>query len=200
MKPCVVCNRETRNKCGGCREVRYCAREHQKQDWKVGHKRTCKGGGAKGKPAGTGAALGVDFAPLMSPAASQGMSEPEKYTWFVDCYRMRLDEEYLCSGECRGLYDAQTSSFAVAKNFVLFCRLAVKHKVIPAGFDWAAALHAAGRLLPYALEVSDAQEIYKAKTMSLRTAAEMINGISCQAELHHDRPQTALEEETVVPP
>ena len=155
MKPCVVCNKETRNKCGRCREVRYCSREHQNQDWKV-HKRTCKGGGAKGKPGDTGAALGVDFAALMSPAASKGMSEPEKYAWFVDCYRMRLDEEYVCCQECRGLYDAQATAFTVAKDFVLFCRLAVKHKAIPAGFDWSAALDAAGRLLPYAMEVSDA--------------------------------------------
>ncbi|KAJ1495842.1 hypothetical protein T484DRAFT_1924247 [Baffinella frigidus] len=99
MKPCMVCQTETSNRCEGCHEAHYCCREHQTQEWKAGHKRSCRGkgggAGAKGEKGGgtragqaadAGAALSVDFAALMSPAESRGMSELDKYEWFVDCY------------------------------------------------------------------------------------------------------------------
>mmetsp|Transcript_14444 Transcript_14444/g.22416 ORF Transcript_14444/g.22416 Transcript_14444/m.22416 type:complete len:117 (-) Transcript_14444:124-474(-) len=30
------------NKCGQCKKVWYCKQEHQKRDWKAGHKEQCK--------------------------------------------------------------------------------------------------------------------------------------------------------------
>lgn len=37
---CLVCNKPTLNKCGGCQEVFYCSFEHQKQHWTI-HKSAC---------------------------------------------------------------------------------------------------------------------------------------------------------------
>ena len=40
---CKLCQKMTTNKCTGCLKVFYCSRDHQKQDWKSGHKKECKG-------------------------------------------------------------------------------------------------------------------------------------------------------------
>ncbi|XP_037033385.1 SET domain-containing protein SmydA-8-like [Bradysia coprophila] len=39
---CVVCGVSAALKCGGCKMVVYCGKEHQKSDWKSGHKNRCK--------------------------------------------------------------------------------------------------------------------------------------------------------------
>ena len=38
--PCRVCGETKTMKCGRCKVVAYCGKEHQKADWKV-HKRVC---------------------------------------------------------------------------------------------------------------------------------------------------------------
>jgi hypothetical protein len=45
----------------------------------------------------------------------------------------------------------------VAEDFLIFCKLAVKSKVLPSSWDWHAFLSKA-QLLPYAFEKSDAKE------------------------------------------
>ena len=37
---CVVCGKETEDRCTACNLVRYCSKECQKQHWPV-HKQTC---------------------------------------------------------------------------------------------------------------------------------------------------------------
>lgn len=38
---CEVCQKPANHKCGGCHEVFYCGREHQKAGWKT-HKKCCR--------------------------------------------------------------------------------------------------------------------------------------------------------------
>lgn len=38
---CEVCQKIATHKCGGCHEVYYCGKDHQKAGWKV-HKKFCK--------------------------------------------------------------------------------------------------------------------------------------------------------------
>lgn len=39
---CAVCGVPAHQKCGGCKNVSYCGKEHQKIHWKKGHKAECK--------------------------------------------------------------------------------------------------------------------------------------------------------------
>merc|ERR1740123_41395 len=41
-QPCTVCNAPATLKCSGCLRVWYCCADHQKQDWRAGHKQACK--------------------------------------------------------------------------------------------------------------------------------------------------------------
>lgn len=53
----------------------------------------------------------------------------------MDCYRLRIDEEYVYSREIRGLYaegaHGGANAKTVQKNSFIFCWLAVKRKVVP---------------------------------------------------------------------
>ena len=40
-KVCAVCSEKAQQICGGCGDISYCSREHQKKDWNV-HKSQCK--------------------------------------------------------------------------------------------------------------------------------------------------------------
>lgn len=42
---CGVCNQPSTLACGGCKQVYYCSKEHQKDDWKA-HKSVCKSASA----------------------------------------------------------------------------------------------------------------------------------------------------------
>ncbi|XP_046407226.1 SET domain-containing protein SmydA-8-like [Ischnura elegans] len=41
-QPCAVCGEESAFRCSGCRLLHYCSKEHQRQDWKAGHRAHCK--------------------------------------------------------------------------------------------------------------------------------------------------------------
>jgi hypothetical protein len=57
-----------------------------------------------------------------------------------------------------GLYDPDTSPGMITRDFLQFCKLAVKAGVLPRPWDWALFLNKARGLLPYAFEKSDAKE------------------------------------------
>lgn len=40
-RECSVCNKEAKNRCGGCLKKWYCGKECQKTDWKASHKSEC---------------------------------------------------------------------------------------------------------------------------------------------------------------
>jgi len=43
-KLCAVCGCRADKSCAQCKKADYCSEKHQRADWKVGHKSTCKGG------------------------------------------------------------------------------------------------------------------------------------------------------------
>ena len=104
--------------------------------------------------------------------------------WLVDCYRMRVDDLYVWGGgDLRGLYaQAAGGGGSASGDFLLFCKLAVRHGVIPDGWDWAAFLATAKGLLRYAFEKSDGEEKYGQENVfavamggrSLRYTAEVV--------------------------
>ncbi|XP_077997124.1 programmed cell death protein 2-like isoform X2 [Glandiceps talaboti] len=44
---CVMCGSKGPKRCGKCHKVAYCGRDHQKIDWKSGHKKVCCKEGSK---------------------------------------------------------------------------------------------------------------------------------------------------------
>ena len=53
--------------------------------------------------------------------------------WFIDCYRMRMDDNQVWSGEFRpgSLYDPDHTKKTIAADFLIFCHLARFVGVIP---------------------------------------------------------------------
>mmetsp|Transcript_23349 Transcript_23349/g.51845 ORF Transcript_23349/g.51845 Transcript_23349/m.51845 type:complete len:275 (+) Transcript_23349:13-837(+) len=93
-------------------------------------------------------------------AWSDGLEPLAAAEWFVDCYRMRCDDDYaLGGGNLHGLYNYEASAGAIVFDFLQFCLLAVAAEVA-AGFDWSLCIDTFGYLLGYAFEKSDAQEKY----------------------------------------
>ena len=94
-------------------------------------------------------------------AWSRGMSAAERGEWLVDCYRMRVDDDYVWGGgKLHGLYDPDSTPLDILKDFLIFAKLAVANGVLPSPWDWDHCLGAAGRLLLSAFEKSDAQDKY----------------------------------------
>jgi hypothetical protein len=56
------------------------------------------------------------------------------------------------------LYHPKADTNKVVEDFLAFCKLAVKAKVLPSGWDWPAFLSKAPDLLPYVFEKEDAKE------------------------------------------
>jgi hypothetical protein len=131
---------------------------------------------------------------MKAPPASQwakGTSEGEQHEWLVDCYRMRVDDDYAWGGGyLHGLYDPDHTSLSLVLDFLVFCKLAVEKGALPAGWRWAPFLDVAAGLLPYAFEKSDAQEKYGRENVfsammggrSLRFTGEAIMGSSVMGQ------------------
>lgn len=191
-------------KCGACKAIFYCCKEHQKEHWKA-HKPTCSGQDhkAQAKKAADMAfvenlmnELGVDPAirrqmpqvPAMPAASSwsRGFASPSKmYEWLVDCYRMRVDDDYAYGGgNTHGIYNPDADKNTVVADLLIFAKLCKMNDVLPAqGWNWEQFLKAALPLLPYAFEKSDAQEKYGRENVfsgftgsgrSLRATGEII--------------------------
>jgi len=172
--------------CSGCRSVNYCSKEHQRSDW-PSHKSVCCADVKKSikevKPERK-----VSSMDYRNPSAwADGLGQKKQREWLVDCYRMRLDDEYALEGDVRGgsLYD-QSEPNEIVQDFLVFCRLAKEKGVLPEGWNWSKFLDTAAELLPYAFEKSDAKEKYGGENVfafvtggrSLRSTGEMIYGSS----------------------
>jgi len=127
------------------------------------------------------------------------LPKKKQYEWFVDCYRMRVDDDYCWGGgNLHGLYNIDGSSAgSVVVDFLLFCRLAVARGAIPSLWSWSGCLEVAAKLLPYAFEKSDAHKKWGNEDFfstgmggrSLRCTAELIYGGSCQEDVFSDEPE-----------
>lgn len=121
---------------------------------------------------------------------------------------MRCDDDYAWGGcNLHGLYNAVASGGGeeeVARDFLIFCRLARLAGAIPERWDWPAFLAHAAPMLRFAFEKSDAQEKYGGENIftaalpgggrSLRFTAEAIYGSSCMAGGRQTVEHEAMEE------
>ena len=123
--------------------------------------------------------------PLDSCSWAEGLENP--YEWLVDCYRMRVDDDYVWgSGFLHGLYEPDKTAMTVFRDFIVFTKLAVENEVIPDDWDWKRFMDVAKNLLPYGFEKSDAQDKYGSENVfsvvtggrSLRYTGEIVYGFS----------------------
>ena len=131
--------------------------------------------------------------PPSNSSWAKGLDPMAAAEWFVDCYRMRIDDEYALSGEVRSgsLYDSEYTKKSLATDFLVYCHLARFVGAIPVniGWDWVVCLDKFGHLLNYAFEKSDAGDKYGRENVfsammggrSLRFTAECIYGSSAVA-------------------
>jgi len=147
--------------------------------------KTTKSGSSNTSSTSTKKSKGASGNNRFSPSAwSRGLSKKQQYEWFVDCYRLRLDEEYVYRGDLTGLYNPESGPSEIVQSFLVFCKLALHNNVIPDGWDWSEFLKIASENLNYAFEKSDAQEKYGSENVfavmtggrSLRATAEEVYG------------------------
>ena len=134
-------------------------------------------------------------------AWSNGLSPPDLYEWFTNCYQMRCDDDYAYGGcHLHGPYDPEATPSSTRRDFLVFCLLAHRRHVVPPSWDWAACLRVAANFACYAMEKSDAQdrwggENYFSSAMggrSLRATACDVYGQGAEALTY----QGISEEET----
>ena len=118
------------------------------------------------------------------------------YEWFVDCYRMRIDDDCVWGGgNLHGIYDSDATNLDIIKDFLIFCKLAKIRSIIPElNWNWNELLIIALKLLPFAFEKSDAQTKYGSENVfttmnggrSLRFTGELIYASSVQSPVNQD--------------
>ena len=177
---CSVCSVPANMRCARCKFVVYCGKEHQLSHWKV-HKKECSSLKDRNVPPKK-QQPSIQLPPPSSWA--NGFSTPEKmYEWFVDCYRMRVDDNYAwAGGELTGIYNPNATKDYVVGDLIIFALLSVKQNVLPPCWDWSKFLQAALPLIPYAFEKNDAKEKYGEENVfsvahggrSLRFTAEIV--------------------------
>ncbi|ORZ41484.1 hypothetical protein BCR44DRAFT_1457052 [Catenaria anguillulae PL171] len=120
---------------------------------------------------------------------ARGLSSAQAAEWFVDCFRMRMDDDQVwCGAEHHGYYFA--SAFEKMREFLIFCNLAVDNGVVPSTLSWDVVLKKAEDLILYAFEKSDAQEKYGQENVfaaltggrSLRASAMSVYGFGINGE------------------
>ena len=202
---CAVCLKPASTRCSACRATYYCCREHQTNDWKT-HKATCAehkahreeqtkiaeelrqeiNSKSESKPQEP-KKVSLKIPPRSSWARGLQDTPDKMYEWFVDCYRLRLDDDYAWGGGyLHGLYDPDCTSYSVTEDFLIYAKLSALREVVPVlGWDWAHCLKVAVTLIPFAFEKSDAKEKYDEHIAnaafggrSLRLTAELIYGTS----------------------
>ena len=116
---------------------------------------------------------------------SKGLSLDKQYEWLIDCYRMRVDDEYVYQCNLKALYSCENASeIVIIEDFLLFSVAAKRRNVIPSKWIWKDYLNLAENLLPYAFEKEDAKEKYGGENIfsmltggrSLRAVAGIIYG------------------------
>ena len=124
----------------------------------------------------------------------------QRAEWLVDCYRMRIDDEYAWGGGLRGLYDPDATTLDIVKDFLVFTKLAVARKAVPSTWRWPAFLDYATANLGFAFEKSDAQTKYGSENIfdgtmggrSLRYTAMAIYGREMMDQRPYDGELAAL--------
>ena len=127
--------------------------------------------------------------PSSNSSWAKGLHHLAAAEWFIDCYRMRVDDDYAWRGELRSgsLYDPGHTKQTIAADFLVFCHMALFVGAVPVdNWDWVSCLDTFGHLLNYTFEKSDAGDKYGRENVfavmmggrSLRATAEIIYGSS----------------------
>ena len=201
---CAVCSAACTKSCASCHSVYYCGRQHQRQHWKQ-HKSQCSflSQPTPGAPAVSRASTAQEATRSFLPNNSvpdawmQGLSEAKQHEWLVDCYRMRLDDDYAWGGcNLHGIYDPDATKLSVMCDFLEFLILATRKRVLtlPSLARWTALLSTAAQLVPYAFEKDDAAKKWGSENVfnvvtggrSLRYTGELVYGSSIMAGSEQD--------------
>ncbi len=173
-RECGICSKKSSSCCSKCKVAYYCSVDHQKQDW-PDHKINCSSNSSNSSNQNPHAGKGerkqtpksgiAASNPEVNPSQwSSGLTGEKAAEWFVDCFRMRADDDQVWSGgECIGLYSSysERNHWEPFRQFHLFCPLAKTNGVIPEkNWSWELVIEKAKLLLGYAFEKSDAQEKY----------------------------------------
>lgn len=142
---------------------------------------------------------GDKFVPRFSTKNSswaEGLSTiDETHEWFIDCYRMRIDDDATWGGgNLHGLYDPDSTGASILLDFLIFCKLAMCNDAVPMHWNWLSCLEKCGNLLCFAFEKSDAKEKYGRENVflaamggrSLRFTASIIYGSTIEEQNESD--------------
>ena len=188
-KSCAACKKpqadlpEPLKQCAKCHTQRYCSRDCQKADWKT-HKKVCAWNQQNRPKAMTDFESGPMkdvFRGVQGDDFLRRLPEKEAFVRLIDCYRMRVEDDYKYAGDPRGLYNEEDP----LDDFQEFLNLAQKRKgLLPTwwngekrqacermavnGTQWACMNHA--------VEKSDIIEHYgdPMMPMRLRMLAELV--------------------------
>ncbi|KNE64928.1 hypothetical protein AMAG_10593 [Allomyces macrogynus ATCC 38327] len=110
------------------------------------------------------------------PARWTDMTPDEAAEWFVDCFRLRMDDDAVWA-HCKYHNVYFRSPLATVREFLVFCTLAVERDVAPPYLPWPLVLAKANKMLVFAFEKSDAAEKYGSENVF----AELLGGRSLRA-------------------
>mmetsp|Transcript_4054 Transcript_4054/g.10015 ORF Transcript_4054/g.10015 Transcript_4054/m.10015 type:complete len:167 (+) Transcript_4054:1605-2105(+) len=72
-----------------------------------------------------------------------GLSTPDQYKWFCNCYQLRCDDDYQYGGRyLHGPYNPDIEPRRLMEDFLVYCFLAHKSHALPFGWDWVKSLEA----------------------------------------------------------
>ena len=57
--------------------------------------------------------------PKPPPWGQTGLTAAQQAEWLVDCYRMRLDDDYVYSGDGGGIYNPEACAEGVVEDFLV---------------------------------------------------------------------------------
>ena len=116
-KTCAKCHKTQADKplkrCAKCQNQWYCNRDCQKADWKA-HKAFCASSQQSNAHKTPQATTNFDAMPKVAGDFFKGIcpdnylhqfSEKDAFRQLVDCYRMRVEDDYTFAGDTRGLYN-----------------------------------------------------------------------------------------------
>lgn len=119
LKTCANCHKSQADlsqplkRCANCQDQWYCSRDCQKADWKA-HKPLCASSQHSNTHTKPHATTNPDAEPKSSLDSFKDIgaddylhrfSEKDTFRQLVDCYRMRVEDDYFYAGDTRGLYN-----------------------------------------------------------------------------------------------
>lgn len=90
--------------CSRCRSASYCSTECQKADWPQ-HKSTCKKPGYTPPPGMSSTGNFLDA--MFGGSNLDKLPEKDCFAQLIDSYRLRVEDDYVFTGELSGLYSGE---------------------------------------------------------------------------------------------